>query len=123
MRTNEILKKMKDEKKFLGVFSADNLPKQPVIGGLIVNTDKSDQPGSHWVAFYATNKRECEYFDPFGNPPLVNDLILFSKKYSMCEFSSRQIQDINTTICGQLCIAYLKSRFKGLTMLEILSSI
>ena len=37
----------------------------------VVNTDPSDQPGSHWVALYYDGLGQFEYFDSFGLPVLV----------------------------------------------------
>ncbi len=37
---------------FIGVFAADQLPGKVFPGAYIVNTDESNKPGQHWVAFF-----------------------------------------------------------------------
>ncbi|KAK3704916.1 hypothetical protein QZH41_005383, partial [Actinostola sp. cb2023] len=55
---------------FLGVFPADRLPTTHRSGtGLIVNTDPSDRPGTHWVAMYWDNEGRAEFFDSYGQTP------------------------------------------------------
>ena len=53
MDTGEIAYFMSDEHMFRGVFPRDKLPdinRRPC--GVIVNLDKSGEPGSHWIAIY-----------------------------------------------------------------------
>ena len=55
MTTNiQIQNRLKNNKHFVGVFSADSLPDVTTLNvdsSLIVNYSKSNHPGSHWVAF------------------------------------------------------------------------
>ena len=38
---------------------------------MLCNTDKSDEPGEHWIAIYVDdNGRYEEYFDPLGRAPI-----------------------------------------------------
>ena len=59
------------KKTFCGVFPNDKLPttikKYPY--GLVVNTDPSGMPGTHWISFYFPLEHTGQYFDSFGNPP------------------------------------------------------
>ena len=55
--------------RWLGVFVRDELPDffneiRPWC--LILNTDPKDQPGIHWLAFYASIAGGIELFDLFG---------------------------------------------------------
>lgn len=69
-----VMKKVPD---FLGVWARDEIPKLiPKIHpntriGWIMNTDKHDQPGSHWVAILADGRKNgshsIEYFDPLAD--------------------------------------------------------
>lgn len=107
---------------FGGVISADqikNLPKRLPIG-FIMNLDKSDQPGSHWVAVYI-NGDSVEYFDPLANPPsesFKKDI----KKYLesmhvpiLMKFKINKIaqQHGNSARCGFHAIRFLDDRFAG----------
>jgi len=53
---------------FQGVYPSDKLPATisvyPAL--FIANVDTSEKPGSHWVAFYFTNKQEGEFLDSWG---------------------------------------------------------
>ena len=52
MDTNEINKLLMNDKKFIGVFALDRLPKRQIStpASLIINTDVSRKNGDHWVA-------------------------------------------------------------------------
>lgn len=85
---------------------------------LVVNLDKSYDPGSHWVALCipASEKGIAEYFDSYGNSP--NKVL---KDYLGVNYihQTRQLQGITTTICGQWCIYYIWCRCRGYTISEI----
>ena len=63
----EISEYYKNEPRFNGVYSRDNLPKTSVIkkGAYIINLDKCTNIGTHWIAFYVKTN-EVIYFDSFG---------------------------------------------------------
>ena len=61
---------------WLGVFARDQVPKldrsQRRPFALVVNTDPSDKPGTHWIAFFASaepNAAPLEMFDSYGLSP------------------------------------------------------
>ena len=66
------------------VCSRDLLPqlKPSDVRAYIVNTDKSDQPGEHWIAIYFYNDKKAFYFDSYGIPPLHNDITTFLERNS-----------------------------------------
>jgi hypothetical protein len=75
------------------VVSRDDLPLVQNItypSAYIINTDKSNEPGSHWLAIYYTNTRECYFFDSIGMGPRFYDLTGFLKP-SEFSFSSSPI--------------------------------
>lgn len=51
--------------KFKGVFASDQIPQLKNTEMAIVNLDKSNEPGSHWVAIYKSNNNIWIY-DSFG---------------------------------------------------------
>jgi len=69
MNTLQILhflsKHSKTKSIFIGVFPSDRLPKTILkyAALIIANTDTSDQPGTHWIAFYFDSRRSAEFFD------------------------------------------------------------
>jgi len=107
---------------FSGVIARDQileLPNEPE-QGFIMNLDKSNQPGSHWVAVYL-NKDSLEYFDPLANPipeqvkADLKDLITRLKVPYLLKFKINQIrrQDPRTGTCGYHAISFLDDRFNG----------
>lgn len=78
--TNEQLeRKCRGVPGFLGVFSADNLPRVvPPDASLIANYSNQSEPGTHWIAILHLNdrSRQPEFFDSFGFPPDGENVIL-----------------------------------------------
>ena len=61
----EIQKYYKNEPRFNGVFSRNNLPKKIKDGACIVNLHEYAAIGTHWIALFC-NRNEIIYFDIFG---------------------------------------------------------
>ena len=55
----------KNEARFNGVYSRDNLPKAIKNGAYVINLDEYEDAGTHWIVLYAKNN-ESTYFDSFG---------------------------------------------------------
>ena len=60
----EIQKYYKNEPKFNGVFSGNNLPKKIKDGAYVINLDEYADIGTHWVALFC-NRNEIVYFNSF----------------------------------------------------------
>jgi len=102
------------KKIFRGVFASDKLPKKiikhPAI--IIANTDSSDRPGTHWVAFYFKNATTAEFFDSYGQYPQNKHFINFLKKNSeKFSYNKQQVQGYFSDTCGHYCILF--SIYKG----------
>lgn len=97
----DIQNELQNYKQFKGVYSKDTLDDNLQYGFYIINLDISTNKGTHWVAYYR-NKIMNVYFDSFGMPPLD---ILNIKPIVM---NSEQIQNENSIMCGQYCIAFIK---------------
>ena len=63
--TNFEIQKYKNEPRFNGVFSRNNLPKKIKDGTYIINLDEYANVGTHWIALFCKNN-EIVYFDSFG---------------------------------------------------------
>ena len=61
----EIQKYYKNEPRFNGVFSRNNLPKKIKDGAYVINLDEYADVGTHWIAL-SCNRNETVYFDSFG---------------------------------------------------------
>ena len=62
--TNFEIQKYKNDPKFNGVFSRNNLPTKIKDGAYIINLDKYADVGKHWVALFCNNN-EIVYFNSF----------------------------------------------------------
>ena len=61
----EIQEYHKNEPRFNGVYSRDNLPETIKKGAYVINLDEYQDVGTHWIALYVKNN-EITYFDSFG---------------------------------------------------------
>lgn len=90
--------------------------------GVVVNTDKSDCAGEHWIAIYFNKDGSGEYFDSFGLPPLRKTLIDFMNRN--CPdgwvYNNATLQDFEETNCGQHCVAFLSAKFEGISFQDFL---
>ena len=55
VRADEGIKKTKNEPKFNGVYSRDNLPKKTNNGAYVINLDEYADVGTHWIALHVKN--------------------------------------------------------------------
>ena len=83
----------------------------------IINLDDYIGSGTHWVAYRNGNKY-AEYFDSFGlpMPKEVGKYLATSGKPLI--YSSDEIQDRDSVLCGYWCLYYLLERQKGKSILE-----
>lgn len=88
----------------------DELPLKPHrIECGIVNLDKSNGLGTHWVAYYK-NGSDIEYFDSYGNlrPPCeIVQYLGESIKYNYIKY-----QKDASVVCGHLCLKFLYEKTK-----------
>ena len=61
----EIQKYYKNEPRFNGVFSTDNLPKKIKDGAYVINLDEHADTGTHQIALFCS-RNAIVYFDSFG---------------------------------------------------------
>lgn len=98
---------------FKGVFAADEIPYSELKDSpsplcLVLNSDPSSQPGTHWIcAFILPDSSSVEFFDSYGLAPTVYN---FSFPPSTTIFNTLTFQSPHTPVCGQYCILYLSFR-------------
>ena len=93
--------------KFVGVFPSDIIPKLSNGCYCILNVDKSNEPGSHWVALVKRGHRLI-FYDSFGRSgkKLIPSL-LKSHNGRLVDTDSDAEQKILESNCGARCIAWL----------------
>ena len=109
------------DKQFKGCFSQDKLPKNfsfPM--KIIINTDKSDSEGDHWVAL-RMDKNGAYFFDSFGLPIIETNIYNFVKKFHKSAiYSKKCIQHFSSSSCGLFCIAFLNETKDQKSFLQFL---
>ena len=108
---------------FLGVFARDQLPLRIKFPScFVVNTDKSNERGEHWLAFYYDKNKKLDFFDSYGNHPEFFKLEKYVKQTSTSfNFNSQQLQSFSSKICGYYCIFFLLHRARNVPMGEFLA--
>jgi len=125
MNTKQLMHCIKEDsllnKYCLGVFPFDVLPRpQSIPTCAILNLDRKNQPGSHWVAVFIDESGVGEYFDTYGRPPKKSQIKNYFKKHALdWKFNEKMIQSPYSSVCGQFCIYYLCHRIRGISMEEI----
>lgn len=88
------------------VYSRDDMPDILDKGFYVINLDGKAGPGTHWVSFIKANEDDVIYFDSFGFPPSTEQLDAFLHNHDRCYHNKRQIQDIDSILCGYYCLAF-----------------
>ena len=103
--------------------------------GIVFNTDKSGEPGEHWMAYYVdlkgvnlTNQPGIYFFDSFGSSPMkeIKQLIKKIKNTDkgneyVVAHNDRSIQK-NTYACGFYCMHFIEHMLRGLPFKKYLRS-
>ena len=110
---------------FEGVFPCDLLPHKIDPGRrciFIINTDKSNRSGEHWVAVYFEGSGRAQYFDSFGLPPLVGDIENFiARNCAMFVYNNRHIQNFLSSCCGLYVVYFTQQKSLGVSFSKLLS--
>ena len=89
-------------KDFVGVYPSDQIPRLKNKQCCILNLDKSDQSGSHWIAVYRDGKTNLTY-DSFGRKS--SKIIPSLKNVEDADYDVEQM--IEQEDCGARSIAFL----------------
>jgi len=116
-------------KSIIGVYAADQLPSfsnydKQFPYGFIANTDEHTKPGKHWCAFYFPNRLTVEYLDSYGMPiEYFNHYFPeYVKKCSNVIFNSKQLQSVNSDVCGMYCLYFMIKRLNGVSFYDFINS-
>ena len=112
--TNFEIQKYKNEPRFNGVFSRNNLPeynstKKIKDGAYMINLDQYANVGSNWIAIFC-KKNGFVHFNSFGVeyiPEKIKDFIEKFPGNKSIKTNIFQIQENNSIICGYFCIAFI----------------
>lgn len=128
---NDEIDKIMDKyykKGYKGSFALDEISKIPISSndkkiGFVLNLDKSNQKGSHWVAIYIDAKDDLsvDYYDSYAEEPspyLMKELKKLIDKMRIDTYLKFKInrikqQSSSSSNCGYFSIGFLFDRFNG----------
>lgn len=120
-RIDYILTKDQNTKYIWRGFLAPDVTLEPIPGLYIVNTAPSNEEGEHWCCLFVKRNYECEFFDSFGNPPNIYNLVnSFVPGCKHITYTTKMVQSIEAKTCGHHCIFYAISRAKNMNVSAIL---
>ena len=120
----EISEYYKNEHRFNGVYSRNNLPNKIKKGAYVINLDDYENTGTHWVAVFVKPKYTV-YFDSFGIEHIPKEINKFinndtTKSSAIARIKSNifRIQAYDSIMCGYFCIEFINYMLKGKTLLD-----
>lgn len=126
MNTSDINNELKDYNCYIGTYARDLLPKKVIIKrplALIMNTDKANKPGQHWIALFIDKNNNANYLDSYGFPPMCQEIIKFLSlnKVKYIQYNTQQLQSVITSTCGYYCIQFIKMLCNGENFCKFMS--
>ena len=116
----EIQKYHKNEPKFNGVYSRDNLSKTKFNnkikdGAYVINFDEYSDIGTHWIPLYVYN--DVSYFDNFGVEHILKEIKAFINNKNI-KTNIFRIQAYDSIMCGYFCIGFINFILAGKTLTD-----
>ena len=109
--TNFQIQKYKNEPRFNGVFSRNNLPKKIKDGAYVINLDEYADVGTHWMALFC-NRNEIVYLDSFGVEHVPEEIkeFIWNKNIKANIF---RVQPNDSVVCGYFWIGFINFILAG----------
>ena len=116
----EIHEYYKNEPRFNGVFSRNNLPKTIKDGAYVTNLDEYADVGTHWIVLFC-NRNEIVYFNSFGveHVPEESKEFIGNKNIKANIF---QVQENDSIMCGYFCIGFIDFMAAGKKLTHYINS-
>ena len=112
----EINEYYKNEPRFNGVYSRNNLPKIIKKGAYIIKLDEYANICTHWIALFVKPKYTV-YFDSFSVEHIPKEIKKFIGNKDI-KVNIFRLQAYDSIMCGYFCIEFINYMFKGKTLLE-----
>ena len=103
----------KNEPRFNGVYSWDNLPKIKD-GASVINLDEYSDIGTNWAALYVHNYG-VTYFDSFGVKHIPKEIKAFFNNKNIKTNIFRG-QEYDSIMCGYFCNGFINFMLAGKTL-------
>ena len=115
----------RNEPRFNGVYSRNNLPNKINKGAYVTNLDEYENTGAHWVSLFVKPKYTV-YFDSFGVEHIPKEINKFIRSKELgpavgnkkIKASIFRIQAYDSIMCGYFCIEFINYILKGKTLLD-----
>ena len=115
----EIQEYYKNEPRFNGIYSRDNLPKTIKNGAYVINLDEYEAVGTHWIPLYVKDNK-ITYFDSFGVEHVPKKIKKFIGQKNI-KTNIFRIQADNSIMCGYFCIGFIDFMFAGKSLIDFTS--
>ena len=112
----EISEYYKNEPRFNGVYSRNNLPNKIKKGAYVINLDEYENTGTHWVSLFVKPKYTV-YFDSFGIEHISKEINKFIGNNDI-KSNIFRIQAYDSIMCRYFCIEFINYMLKGKTLLD-----
>ena len=120
----EINEYYKNEPRFNGVYSRNNLPNKIKKVAYVINLDEYENTGTHWVSLFVKTN-EAIYFDSFGVEHIHKEINKFIRSKELgsvvgnSDIKSNifRIQAYDSIMCEYFCIEFINYMIKGKTLL------
>ena len=112
----EISEYYKNESRFNGLYSRNNLPKTIKKGAYVINLDEYENTGTHWASLLVKPKYAV-YFDSFGVEHIPKEInkVIGNKEIKASIF---RIPAYDSIMCGYFCIKFINYMLKGKKLLD-----
>ena len=107
----EIQKYYKNEPRFNGAFSRNNLPKKINDVAYLISLDEYADVGTHWMALFC-NKNQIAYFNSFGVEHVLEEIKKFVGNKNI-KVNIFRLQANNSVTCGYFCIGFIDFMLAG----------
>ena len=105
---------------FLGVFPLDKIPPVQHPASLVINLQKSNNEGSHWIAIYARDRSTAIYWDSFALLPIKEPIVKYLSQFSTVLRNGCPYQNPFSEVCGQYCIVFIYYMSRGIEFPQFL---
>ena len=121
----EISDYYKNEPRFNGVYSRNNLPKTIKKGAYVISLDEYENTGTHWVSLFVKPKYTTEssslertiYFDSFSIEHIPQQINKFIGN-SDIKSNIFRIQAYDSIMCRYFCVEFANYMLEGKTLLD-----
>ena len=112
----EIQKYYQNYPRFNGDFSRDNLPNKIKGTASIINLDKYEDTGTHWIALFC-RRNKIVYFNSFVVEHVPKEIENFIEHKNI-KTNSFRIQSSNSIMCEYFCIEFIDFMFADKTLID-----